>query len=108
MSKRKGPPTDKPHKNMEWNVERGESMDRALLMGSILFRLENYKPIMMALHDYRFSDDATLKETAANDFKVACENAGLENAEMNWLWNYLKNYTLDYNAVSWASPGDGW
>lgn len=108
MSKRKGPPTDKPNKSANdnaWNIERGESMDRALSMGSLLFRVENYKPIMMALHDYRFSTD---KAAAAQAFSIACDTAGLEVAEKNWLWNYLKHYTLDYASVTWASPGDGW
>ena len=94
--------------DMTWNVERAESMDRALYMGSVLFKLENYKPIMTALHDYRFSTDDSAKTEAASNFKTACLSAGLEIAEASWLWNYLRNYKLDYTSVRWASPGDGW
>jgi hypothetical protein len=108
-------PTEKPPSGTQsdkiWNEERAGSMDRALYMGSILFRLENYKPIMTALHDYRFSDSEDDKIAAANDFKTACLTAGLVQEEVNWLWNYLRNYRLDYNEPNvsqWAQVGDGW
>lgn len=101
------PPTGN-QSDMVWNEERAESMDRALYMGSILFRLENYKPIMKALHEYRFAKDEGIRNKAIADFKTACLNAGLEKDELKWLWNYLQNYRLDYGNVNWACPGDGW
>ena len=104
---REKPPTGN-QSDMIWNEERSGSMDRALYMGSILFRLENYKPVMTALHDYRFSNKDDIKEEAADAFKTGCLNAGLEKEEVNWLWNYLRNYRLDYDNVSWAQAGDGW
>ena len=111
MSKKKVhlPKTKPPKPNesdMIWNAERAVSMDRALYIGSILFKLESYKPVMIALHDYRFSTNDQDKIDAANAFKTACLTAGLEQEEINWIWNYLRNYRLDYNSV--AQVGDGW
>ena len=100
-------PTGKPptgnQSDMVWNEERAGSMDRALYMGSILFRLENYKPIMMALHNLRFGKPSE-QEAAPGDFRAACETAGLEEEEIDWIWRYLQHYGEN---VNWALD-DGW
>jgi hypothetical protein len=96
-----------------WNEERAYSMDRALRIGNMLFKLEHYKPIMLALHKHTLEKAGEQVEPAAyDDFKAACEKASLKEFEIAWLWNYLKHHTIDLDwDISWvdtACPGDGW
>ena len=106
---RKGKVTPLPSvtaSDLMWNEERAGSMDRALRIGQILFRLENYKPVMLALDKLVVEKGGKqTSPTAKEEFINACGSAGLEPEETRWLWNYLQYHSHEYD---WACPGDGW
>jgi hypothetical protein len=54
-------------------------LQRALKF-SKLFQQNNFDPIM----------DALVPKIDENAFRIACKNAGLVSAEIDWLWNYLQ------------------
>lgn len=80
------------------HVRRAFAMDRALRMRE-LFKINHYKKIMDSVYKYyKEQHDGTIEKTAEANFKQYCREAGLdnganiENGEIDWLWNYLKNY----------------
>jgi hypothetical protein len=64
--------------------QRYLAMRRAVRLNK-LFKETHFDAIMTAL--YKPDDDPTRE----SDFYDACGNAGLDAAEKDWLWNYLKH-----------------
>ena len=88
----------KPHKPYD-EKQRGLALKRAQKF-TRLFRGPIFDDIVDAAQD---QDE--------NAFKIACKSkdASLEDSEIAWLWNYLKECKFNYyDPVPEASAGTGW
>jgi hypothetical protein len=63
---------------------RERAMAKAMAM-TVLFKKDHYSAITDVL-------DRKGEINAESDFKEACAAAGLDDDEIEWLWNYLKHY----------------
>lgn len=94
---------------LEKHRDRALALDRALKM-SCLFKMKHFDKVMKPVYEY--ANGSKPEPTAKQEFKDACgKNMGaaqLEDVEIEWLWNYLKNYKenlTDNAAKVAAAPG---
>jgi len=76
-------------------AERERAMAKALSM-SVLFQPEHYKNIVDILDLIETKGAIAVKK----DFTNQCSKAGLDQIDIDWLFNYLKNYNKDLAAAS--------
>ena len=86
--------------------ERAMAMDRALYMTK-LFQAQHFDKIMAIITQH--ADGKLGDDEAVAVFTEVCEEAGIIEPEIKWLWNYLENYKPEL--TEWearANPGIGW
>ena len=100
------------------NDERDKALTRAMKMAR-LFQTKHFDKVMNPVYNYAAEvldhGQANVNEQEyKKQFTDACgkattASAQLEDAEINWLWNYLKNYKKGLaEARDEYSAGIGW
>jgi hypothetical protein len=76
-------------------AERERAMAKALSM-SVLFQPPHYKNIVNILNMIETKGAIAVEK----DFTTECSKAGLDQIDIDWLFNYLKHYNKDLAAAS--------